>query len=71
MIEKGTVRVVTHAFVKPGRAHDFACHAGCATPALVGAMLKAYGRVRRVPVAKSISTDERERVFLQLECTVK
>lgn len=70
-IEKGTVRIVTHAFVMPGRAHHLACHAECATPALAGAMLKAYGTVRRVPMADVIGLDEREGVCAQLESVMK
>ena len=30
----GEVRIVTCAFVRPGRRHDFVSHASCATPAL-------------------------------------
>ena len=55
----------------PGRAHHLACHAECATPALAGAMLKAYGTVRRVPMADVIGLDEREGVCAQLESVMK
>ena len=42
-VVKGEMRIVTHAFVMPGRSHDFVCHLKCATPALVKAMAKVHG----------------------------
>ena len=66
-VGKGEVRVVTHAFVKPGRTHDFVCHARCATPALVKAMLSVYVSVDRVPIAKGMDAETRKGVCALLE----
>ena len=49
--------MVTHAFVRPGRTHDFVCHLRCVTPALVRAMVNVYGTVGNVPVAKEMNAD--------------
>ena len=54
VVRKGDVRIVTHAFVRPGRSHDFVCHARCATLKLVQAMVSVYGAVEWVPMTKSI-----------------
>jgi hypothetical protein len=64
-VEKGEVRIVTHAFVKPGRSHDFVCHLKCSTPALVEAMLAVYLTVDRVPMA--VNADVCKEVCTQLE----
>ena len=62
---------MTHAFVRPGRSHDFVNHLTCATPALVAAMAKVHGSVGRVPVAKGVGAEECEDAFAQLECIAK
>ena len=49
-VGKGEVRIVTHAFVRPGRSHDFVCHAKCATYALVNKMVGVHGSVEKVPI---------------------
>ena len=61
-VGKGEVRIVTHAFVRPGRSHDFVYHAGCATLKLVQAMVSVYGAVQRVPVAQSIDSEVCEEI---------
>ena len=66
-VNKGEIRIVTHAFVRPGRSHDFVCHASCATPALVRAMVSIHGSVQRVPVASGIETEAYEGVCVRLE----
>ena len=68
-VDKGEVRIVTCAFVMPGRSHDFVCHANCATPALVRAMLSVYGVIERVPT-KGMDDVACERVRTQLECVL-
>ena len=68
-VDKGDVRIVTCAFVMPGRRHDFVSHAKCATPALVRAMLSVYGTIERVPMAKGNGM-ACERVRTQLECVL-
>ena len=64
-VETGEVRIVTHAFVKPGRSHDFVSHLTCATPAVVEAMLAVYFTVERVPMA--VNADVCKEVCAQLE----
>ena len=64
------MRVVTHAFVMPGRSHDFVCHLTCATPALVAAMAKVHGSVERVPVAKKVDGEKWGVACEQLSCVI-
>ena len=61
-VGKGEVRIVAHAFVRPGRSHDIVYHAGCATLKLVQAMVSVYGAVQCVPVAQSIDSEVCEEV---------
>jgi hypothetical protein len=67
VVGKGEVRIVTHAFVRPGRSHDFVCHARCATLKLVQAMVSVYGAVEWVPIAKSTNTAASEEVRTSLK----
>ena len=69
-VGKGEIRVVTHAFVRPGRAHDFVCHARCATTAVVKSMVGVYGSVERVPMAEGMNAETREGVCALLERAV-
>ena len=62
---------MTHAFVRPGRSHDFVCHLKCATSALVKAMVGVHGSVERVPTANGMGTEERGDACAQLECIAK
>ena len=66
-VDKGEIRIVTCAFVRPGRRHDFVCHASCATPALVRAILSVYGTVRRVPMGRGMETGVYDDVCERLE----
>ena len=50
-------RIVTHAFVRPGRSTYFVRHVGCATSAFVTSMLSAHGSVERVPVDSGMDTE--------------
>jgi hypothetical protein len=63
---KGEMRIVTHAFVRPGRSHDFVCHLKCATSALVKVMVRVDGSIERVPTAKGIDGEEWRVVCEQL-----
>ena len=65
-VGKGEVRIVAHAFVRPGRSRDFVYHAGCATPKLVQAMVSVYAAVQCVPVAQSIDSEVCEGVRVAL-----
>ena len=66
-VGKGELRIVTHAFVMPGRLHDFVCHLKCATSTLVKAMVGVHGSVERVPTAKGMGTEECGDACAQLE----
>ena len=70
-VGKGELRIVTHAFVRPGRTHDFVDHLTCATPALVAAMVHVYGSVGRVPMAKEMDAKECVDACAQLEHNAK
>ena len=67
VVGKGEMRIVTHAFVRPGRSHDFVCHLKCATSALAKAMVRMHGSVERVPTAKGIDGEELRVVCEELE----
>ena len=69
-VGKAEVRVVVHAFVKPGRTRDFVYHVDCATPALVKSMVGVYGSVERVPMAEGMNAETREGVCALLERAV-
>ena len=66
-VGKGEVRIVTHAFVRPGRSHDFVCHSTCATPKLVQSMVSVHGAVQYVPTRKSIDPVASAKVRASLE----
>ena len=57
VVEKGEARLVTHAFVRPGRSRDFVRHVGCVSPELMRAVIAAHGSVERVPVEKGVDGD--------------
>ena len=67
-VGKAEVRVVVHAFVKPGRTRDFVYHVDCATPALVKSMVGVYGSVERVPVTKDVDVERCDEARAKLEC---
>ena len=69
-VGRGDVRVVVHAFVRPGRTHDFVYHVGCATPTLVKSMVGVYGSMERVPMAEGMNAETREGVCALLERAV-
>ena len=66
-VGKGEVRIVAHAFVRPGRSRDFVYHAGCATPKLVQAMVSVYGAVQWVPMGKEMDPLVCEEVRVDIE----
>lgn len=57
VIRKGEVRVVTHAFIRPGRCTFFVRHVKCATTVFVASMLVAHGSIERVPVDSSMDVE--------------
>ena len=50
IIEKGSPRLVVHAFVRPGRGTKFARHVGCVDKALAVAIQRSCGGVTGVAV---------------------
>ena len=56
-IDKGETRLVTHAFVRPGRSRDFVRHVGCVGAELARAVVAAHGTVERVPIDSSMNAD--------------
>ena len=66
VVEKGEARLVTHAFVRPGRSRDFVRHVGCVSPELVRAVIAAHGSVERVPVEKGMDGDALSATCAQL-----
>ena len=57
VVGKGEARLVTHAFVRPGRTRDFVRHVGCATAELARALMAVHGSVERMPVDASMDAD--------------
>ena len=66
IVLKGAPRVVTHAFIRPGRSTCFTRHAQCVTPQLAGAILQAYGSIKCVPVEKDTPAE----IASQASCAV-
>ena len=66
VIEKGDTRLVTHAFVRPGRSRDFVRHVGCASVELIKAVLAAHISVERVPVESGMDADAVSNAHAQL-----
>lgn len=54
---RGEVRVVTHAFIRPGRGTYFVRHVKCATSAFVASMLRSHGSIESVPVDSSMDAE--------------
>ena len=54
MIGKGETRLVTHAFVRPGRTTRFVRHVRCVSVALAREVLAVHGSVERVPVGRGL-----------------
>ena len=66
-VGKGDVRMVVHAFVRPGRTRDFVYHVGCATSALVKSMVDVYGSVEHVPMTMEVDLNLCKEARAQLE----
>lgn len=52
LVEKGEPRLVTHAFVKPGRSHDFVQHVACVSGKVLESVFTAHGSVENIPVER-------------------
>ena len=57
VVEKGEARIVTHAFVRPGRGTYFVRHARCLTARFVASILSVHGSIERVPVDASMDAE--------------
>eukprot|EP00966_Prymnesium_polylepis_P295868 6833339-Prymnesium_polylepis.3 len=57
VVGRGEARLVTHAFVRPGRSRDFVRHVGCVSTELLKAVIAAHGTVERVPVEAGMDAD--------------
>ncbi len=68
VVEKGAVRLVTHAFVRPGRGTRFVRHAGCVDAAFARVVLAAHGgSVVKVPVSGEMDSAAVEKVRVMLK----
>jgi hypothetical protein len=70
MVQKGEVRVVTHAFVRLNRATYFVRHVRCVTAACVASMLKAHGSVDSVSVDSSMDAETLASIRAQLNTPI-
>ena len=66
MVSKGETRLVTHAFVRPGRSRDFVRHVGCASPELMKAVIAAHVSVERVPTERGMDANVVSNAHAQL-----
>ena len=64
-MDKGELRLVTHAFVRPGRGTRFVRHVRCVNAALLREVLAVHGSVERVPVSAGMDA---ARVLLHAAC---
>ena len=53
-MERGELRVVAHAPVRPGRTTCFVRHVTCVDAAFAAAMLAIHGTVERIPAAAGV-----------------
>ena len=58
MIAKGSVRIATTAFVRPGRATVFVRHACCVDGSFARSVLSVYGSAARVKATSGVSEAE-------------
>ena len=57
---KGEVRVVTRAFVCPGRWTQFVRYVNCVSAALARNMAEVYGSMDVTPIGAGVDTDAAE-----------
>lgn len=65
-VEKGEVRIVVRAFVRPNRATSLVRCEQCIDAALVRVMLDVYGHTDRVPVDPRVSKEDAVRLRARL-----
>ena len=68
VIQKGTARVVTHAFVRPQRATAFfRCAPACIDQPFAAAVLRRHKSAQRVPASADVPYDELRGIRRKLE----
>ena len=65
-VEKGETRLVTNAFVRPGRGTRFVRHVRCVTVALLREVVAAHGSVEHVPVGAGMDVVRADEARQQL-----
>ena len=66
-VAKGELRVVTRAFVCPGRWTQFVRHLNCVSASLARQMVAVHGSVEAIPVGASVDADAEEAARVQLK----
>ena len=64
---KGELRVVTRAFVCPGRWTQFVRHVNCVSASLTRNMAAVHGSVDAIPVGAGVDADAAEAARVKLE----
>ena len=64
---KGELRVVTSAFVCPGRWTQFVRHVNCVSATLARSMVAVHGSVDAIPVGAGVDADAAEAARVKLE----
>jgi len=66
-VGKGELRVVTRAFVCPGRWTQFVRHMNCVSASLARQMVAVHGSVEAIPVGAGVDADAAEAAWVKLE----
>ena len=66
-VGKGELRVVTRAFVCPGRWTQFVRHVNCVSASLARQMVVVHGSVEAIPVGACVDADAAEATRVKLE----
>ena len=66
-IDKGATRIVTTAFVRPGRATVLSRCARCIDAPFARAVLAVYGCAERVPIEPGVADEDAADVFQSLQ----
>ena len=66
-VGKGELRVVTRAFVCPGRWTQFVRHMNCVSASLARQMVVVHGSAEAIPVGACVDADAAEATRVKLE----
>ena len=66
-VAKGELRVVTRAFVCPGRWTQFVRHMGCVSASLARQMVAVHGSLQAIPVGAGVDAQAAEAACVKLE----